>query len=81
VCIEEGVKEDGLAFDFVKLKEIVKERVVDVLDHSDLNDRFSQPSCENIAVWAWDRLKGELNLHEIWLWESPDTFVVYRGEG
>jgi 6-pyruvoyl-tetrahydropterin synthase len=45
-----------------------------------LNDRFKQPSCENIAVWIWDELKADLNLGEIWLWESPGSFVVYRGE-
>lgn len=80
VCIEEDVKESGLAFDFVELKRIVRERVIDVLDHSDLNSRFEQPSCENIVCWIWETLSGDLNTAEIWLWESPDTFVIYRGE-
>ena len=80
VCINEQVKEDGLAFDFVKLKKIVNENVVDILDHSDLNDMFGQPSAENIVIWIWDKLKDLLSLDEIKLWESPGSFVVYRGE-
>ncbi len=80
VCIEEDVKENGLAYDFVDLKQVVKALVVDVLDHSDLNDIFDQPSAEHIAVWVWDQLKESVNVAEVWLWESPDTFVVYTGE-
>lgn len=80
VCIEEKIKSDGLAFDFVNLKAIVNEKVIDLLDHTDLNNRFKQPSCENIAVWIWDQLKGDMNMSEIWLWESPSSFVIYKGE-
>lgn len=80
VCIKEDIKDNGLAFDFVELKKIINEKIIDPLDHTDLNDRFEQPSCENMAVWIWGRLKGVLNVAEVTLWESPDTFVVYRGE-
>jgi 6-pyruvoyltetrahydropterin/6-carboxytetrahydropterin synthase len=74
------VKENGLALDFVELKETVNEKVIDVLDHADLNDVFDQPSAEHIAVWVWKQLEQGLNMSEVWLWESPDTFVIYRGE-
>lgn len=80
VCIDEKVKKDGLAFDFVELKRIVNERIIDKLDHTDLNLLFEQPSCELMAVWIWDTLKPDLNLYEIRLWESPGSFVIYRGE-
>ena len=80
VCVEEAIKEDGLALDFVELKAIVNTTVIDLLDHSDLNERFEQPSCENIAVWIWEQLQPELNMAEVWLWESPGSFVVYKGE-
>jgi 6-pyruvoyltetrahydropterin/6-carboxytetrahydropterin synthase len=80
VCIEEPVGENGLAFDFTDLKRIVNERVIDILDHSDLNAVFDQPSAENIALWIWGQLADELSMAEIVLWESPDSFVVYRGE-
>jgi 6-pyruvoyltetrahydropterin/6-carboxytetrahydropterin synthase len=80
VCVEEPVKDNGLALDFVELKRIVNETIINVLDHEDLNKHFDQPSCENVLLWIWNTLKDELNLAEIRLWESPDTFAVYRGE-
>ena len=80
VCIEEEIKDNGLAYDFVDLKRIVNEFIIDVLDHSDLNDRFEQPSAELIAVWIWNELSDKLNMAEITLWESPDCFIVYKGE-
>lgn len=80
VAIKEDIKDNGLAFDFVDLKRIVMEKVIDVLDHFDLNLKFEQPSCENVAVWIWDTLNEDLNMAEVHLWESPDTFVIYTGE-
>ena len=80
ICIEENIKDNGLAYDFVDLKKIVNQKVIDLLDHQDLNNFFKQPSCENVAVWIWDELKKFLNIAEVWLWESPDTFIVYRGD-
>jgi len=80
VCVEEDVKEDGLGIDFTILKKIVNEKVIEVLDHNDLNNILDQPSCELIAIWIWDVLKQDLNMTEIWLWESPGSYVVYKGE-
>ncbi|MBC7189751.1 6-carboxytetrahydropterin synthase QueD [Candidatus Aerophobetes bacterium] len=78
VVIEAPVGEDGIAFDFVKLKQIVEERVISRLDHTYLNDIFSQPSTENIALWIWDKLK-DLPLYEVKVWESPTSWVIYKG--
>lgn len=70
---------DGVAFDFLKLKEIVKERVVDVLDHRYLNDFMEHPSAEALCVWAWERL-SDLPLHEIKVWETPTSCATLREE-
>ena len=57
-------------------------RVVDVLDHTYLNETIAIPSAENIAIWAWDRIQGAgLPLFEVQVFETPGCFVVYRGEG
>ena len=66
------------AFDFVELARIVRERVLSVLDHADLNEILPQPSSENLALWVWDRL-GDLPLDELRVYESPTSFVAYRG--
>jgi 6-pyruvoyltetrahydropterin/6-carboxytetrahydropterin synthase len=76
---------DGMIMDFVELKNTVTEKVIDVLDHSCLNDLIVQPSAENIAAWIWDRLRGSLHrdncaLYELELWETRTSGVVYRGE-
>jgi 6-pyruvoyltetrahydropterin/6-carboxytetrahydropterin synthase len=72
----------GLAVDFAEVRRTVKERVVDVLDHTYLNETIPVPSAENIAIWSWDRLAGSrLPLHEVRVHETPGCWVVYRGEG
>jgi 6-pyruvoyltetrahydropterin/6-carboxytetrahydropterin synthase len=70
----------GLAIDFGDVKKVVRERAIDVLDHSYLNDRIAVPSAENIAVWIWRQLEGSLPLHEVRVHETADCFVTYRGE-
>lgn len=73
-------KETGLAFDFVELKKIVKEHVIEKLDHYLLNDIIPISSAENIAIWIWDELaKQDLPLYEIKVWETPTSFCTYRG--
>lgn len=56
VTIEGELGENGLLIDFVILKKIVKERVLNQLDHSHLNDLIPVPSAENIAIWIWEQL-------------------------
>jgi 6-pyruvoyltetrahydropterin/6-carboxytetrahydropterin synthase len=74
--------ETGLAIDFAEVKRIVRERVVEPLDHTYLNETIPIPSAENIAIWCWDRLRSSsLPLHEIHVHETPGCFVIYRGEG
>ena len=72
----------GLAIDFAEAKRIVKARVIDVLDHTYLNETIAIPSAENIAIWIWERLADSaLPLSEIQVFETPGCFVIYRGEG
>lgn len=82
VTIENVVQADGLAFDFHELKRIVKERVVDRLDHTYLNDLIDNPSAENVVIWMWDELRAALpvRLHELELAETPTSWVTWRGD-
>jgi 6-pyruvoyltetrahydropterin/6-carboxytetrahydropterin synthase len=74
--------ETGMAIDFTEVKRVVRSRVVDVLDHTYLNEAIPIPSAENIAMWAWERIRASgLPLKEIWVFETPTCFVIYRGEG
>jgi 6-pyruvoyltetrahydropterin/6-carboxytetrahydropterin synthase len=71
--------DDGIAFDFLRLKEIVNERVVDRLDHQYLNDFLEHPSAENLCLWIWNELR-DLPLFEVRIWETPTSSAAYRGE-
>jgi 6-pyruvoyltetrahydropterin/6-carboxytetrahydropterin synthase len=72
--------DSGLAIDFADLKRIVKQRVVDVLDHKYLNDLIENPTAEVMAVWIWRKLEDELaGLAEVELHETRRCSVVYRG--
>ena len=79
VTVDAPVRPDGIAFDFVDIKKIVKGKVVDVLDHRYLNDFVPKSTAENLAVWIWEQLK-ELPLAEVSLWETASSSVTYRGE-
>ena len=59
--------ETGWLVDLQSLNEIVKSQIVEILDHSQIEEdiewfRDNQPSSENILFWAWDQI--EQNLHE-----------------
>lgn len=75
VVIEGGVKKDGMVIDFVKMKDIVEEAVIEKLDHQALNDLFEKPTAEHILQWISEQLKGSLPLSSIKLWEGQGKWV------
>ena len=82
--------ETGYVMDLKALKELVNRRVVDDLDHRNLNLDVPWlagvlPSTENLAVRIWERIAPEIpapaELHCVVLWETPRHRVEYRGGG
>jgi 6-pyruvoyltetrahydropterin/6-carboxytetrahydropterin synthase len=72
----------GMIADFGEIKRVVKERVLDRVDHQNLNDFLENPTAENIARWIWEALEPALpGLCEVRLHEIPDSCVTYRGAG
>ncbi|TDT51346.1 6-carboxytetrahydropterin synthase QueD [Fonticella tunisiensis] len=85
VKLEGTPDSEGMVFDFVELKRIVKEKVVDKFDHAYINDIISQPTAENIAVYVWNELvevlkRSNCRLYEVEVWETKTSGVIYRGE-
>ena len=80
--------ETGMVIDLKKLKQIVKDRVTERVDHTNLNEDvdFLQgviPTAENLARAFWRELApaiDEGSLFEIALQETEKNSVVYRGE-
>lgn len=83
VTIEGEVKDDGMVYDFVELKKLVRNKVISKLDHAILNDIIENPSAENICMWVWDQLEKEIegaDLYEVKVWETATSFATYRGK-
>ena len=79
----------GYVMDLGELKALVNRRVVDDLDHRNLNldvdwMRGIVPSTENLAVAIWERVAPHIpapaELDRVVLWETPRHRVEYRGE-
>ena len=78
----------GFVFDAKKLSNIVKEHVIDKLDHKNLNvdvDFMSGKLCsiENLIIGIWNQLlpnlPNEVQLHGLKIYETPRIFVEYFG--
>jgi 6-pyruvoyltetrahydropterin/6-carboxytetrahydropterin synthase len=69
----------GMIEDFDRVERIVGKRVLDALDHHNLNDYIENPTVENIVLWIWKRLDRALPLlDEIVLWETATACAIFR---
>ena len=77
----------GWLVDLPTLNNIVKSKVVDVLDHSQIEKdvewfKDKQPSSENLLLWIWDQIFDKITdckLHRIRLVETHSIFNDYYG--
>jgi len=81
--------ETGFVFDVKRLSNIVREHVIEKVDHRNLNvdvDFMKGKMCstENLAIGIWEQLIPQLpsgiRLHCIKLYETPRIYVEYFGE-
>lgn len=79
----------GWVMDVKKLSTIIKEHIIDKVDHSNLNldvpfiPKGTQPSTENLAILFWQQLEPHISgckLHCIKLYETENIYVEYYGE-
>jgi len=86
VTVDGQIDNEGIVIDFAILKKITNNKVLSKLDHKLINDTIEVASCENIAVWIWNKLVDSsvfhdgVKLNEIKLWETPTSFVTYNGK-
>ncbi|EKD79388.1 MAG: hypothetical protein ACD_41C00088G0002 [uncultured bacterium] len=69
---------DDLVIDFVELKTIIQEKIIQQLDHTNLNDRFPNPTCELIAQWIFQQLATRLPVTSVQLFETDTSSVTYH---
>src|SRR6185295_9888796 len=76
--------ETGFVFDVKKLSIIVKEHIIDKLDHKNLNEdvdfmKGKICSIENLVMAIWlqlsPKLPGNVTLHCLKLYETPRIYV------
>ena len=81
--------ETGFVMDFRDLKSLVESRVIQDLDHQNVNLDVPWlagliPSAENMVVAIWSRLAdglpNEVKLSKLTLWETRRSYVEYTGE-
>ena len=80
--------ETGFVFDAKKLSRIVKDQVIEKLDHKNLNvdvDFMKDKLCsiENLVIAIWDQLiphiPAEIQLHSLKLYETDRIYTEYFG--
>jgi len=84
VTVKTASPEDFSAGQF---ERTVEAELIRVLDHKNLNqdiERFARtnPTVENIAVFAWQKLEGKFEvgrLHSVAVWETDKTCCRYYG--
>ena len=81
--------ETGFVFDVKRLSIIIKDHVIERLDHKNLNedvDFMSGKLCsiENLVMGIWDQLNPHIpegiELHSLKLYETPRIFAEYFGK-
>ena len=80
--------ETGFVMDLKQIKQAINERVIDDVDHRNLNLEVAwlegtMASTENFAVAIWDRIASALpegvRMHRVYLQETPNNSVEYMG--
>ena len=81
--------DSGFLIDLQWLNDKVKEKVVNILDHSQIDKDIKYfknrlPSTENLVVFIWDILyphfkNQKASLHKIFLRETPTIYTEYYG--
>jgi len=77
VQVKDEVGDDGFVMDFKELKKFVQTKVVDLLDHSYLNDMIKNPTAENLVVWIVRKLQQDLTICKVRLWETVDSYCEW----
>jgi 6-pyruvoyltetrahydropterin/6-carboxytetrahydropterin synthase len=79
----------GFVMDAKKLSNIIREKITDKLDHSNLNldvdfiPRHLQATTENLTILIWDQLEQYMHpsrLHCVKLVETENIYAEYYGE-
>ncbi len=80
-------QETGFVVDMKILKDLIRSKIEDALDHKNLNVEVPEfksliPTAENIAIVIYNKLRPHVDSNkelEVVLYETPRNFVTYKG--
>ena len=86
VSLEGVLDQYGMVQNLSNVKRVIQQEVTNQLNYSYLNDTWSEfqqtlPTTENIARLIWQRLAPHLPLVKIQLFEQPELWAEYYGNG
>lgn len=86
VSMEGDLDEYGMVLNLSDVKQVIKREVTAQLDFSYLNETWEEfrqtlPTTENMARVIWQRLAPHLPLVRIQLFEHPELWAEYEGNG
>jgi len=77
----------GMLLDFADLGVVVKDKIVNVYDHSLLNDfkEFENPTAETMAIHFWELLEASIlsgfaSLQRVQVWETPQCWAKVEAD-
>lgn len=79
----------GFIVDVKKLSKVIRDEVIEYLDHSNLNldvpfiPKEMMPTTENLCIVIWKRLVNNIpsgTLHSVKLFETDSIYAEYLGE-
>lgn len=79
--LNESGSSEGMVMDFTDLNRIIKEEIIDKVDHKILNEVFEfRTTSENLAAHFYQVISGKLKaydvvVHKVALWETPNSCV------
>lgn len=78
----------GYVIDLKILKQIIRDNVIEKVDHKNLNVDVDfmkglNPTAENIAIGIWNQLVNKIpsgELYSVKIYETENNYVEYRGK-
>ena len=88
--VGEPDKQTGMVMNISDLKKIIKTRIMDVLDHKNIDKQVEYfmsgtvSTTENVAIFCWDSIVQSIpspaKLYSIKIWETEKNIVTYYGQ-
>ena len=79
ISIKGKAGKEGFVCDFRILKRVIQNRILSRLHGANLDDLFSYPTAENIAVWVWKEMAFFFPLSKVEIREKPYAWVEFSG--